>query len=110
MTSGATEALFSAIEAFVHPGDEVLCFDPAYDTYDPAVRLAGGQAVHLPLVPPHFGIDWDQVRAAITPRTRMIILNSPHNPTGAVLSRGRYGQPRGDRPRYRHTAARRRGL
>ncbi|MDQ1302995.1 MAG: methionine transaminase [Pseudomonadota bacterium] len=86
VTSGATEALFSAIEAFVHPGDEVLCFDPAYDTYDPAVRLAGGRAVHLPLVPPLFGIDWDQVRAAITPRTRMIILNSPHNPTGAVLS------------------------
>lgn len=88
VTSGATEALFSAIEAFVHPGDEVLCFDPAYDTYDPAIRLAGGQAVHLPLVPPHFGIDWDQVRAAITPHTRMIILNSPHNPTGAVLSPG----------------------
>lgn len=86
VTSGATEALFSAIEAFVHPGDEVLCFDPAYDTYDPAVRLAGGRAIHLPLVPPRFGIDWDQVRAAITPRTRMIIFNSPHNPTGAVLS------------------------
>ena len=86
VTSGATEALFSAIEAFVHPGDEVLCFDPAYDSYDPAVRLAGGRAVHLPLVPPQFGIDWDQVRASITPRTRMIILNSPHNPTGAVLS------------------------
>lgn len=86
VTSGATEALFSAIEAFVHPGDEVLCFDPAYDTYDPAVRLAGGRAIHLSLVPPHFGIDWDQVRAAITPRTRLIILNSPHNPTGAVLS------------------------
>ncbi|MFZ1624935.1 MAG: pyridoxal phosphate-dependent aminotransferase [Gammaproteobacteria bacterium] len=86
VTSGATEALFSAIEAFVHTGDEVLCFDPAYDTYDPAIRLAGGQAVHLPLVPPHFGIDWNGVRAAITPRTRMIILNSPHNPSGAVLS------------------------
>lgn len=86
VTSGATEALFSAIEAFVHPGDEVLCFDPAYDSYDPAVRLAGGRAVHLALVPPHFAIAWDQVRAAITPRTRMIILNSPHNPSGAVLS------------------------
>jgi len=86
VTSGATEALFSVIEAFVHTGDEVLCFDPAYDTYDPAIRLAGGQAVHLPLVAPHFGIDWNGVRAAITPRTRMIILNSPHNPSGAVLS------------------------
>lgn len=86
VTSGATEALFSAIEAFVHPDDEVLCFDPAYDSYDPAVRLAGGRPVHLPLAAPLFGIDWDRVRAAITPRTRMIILNSPHNPTGAVLS------------------------
>ena len=86
VTSGATSALFSAIEAFVQPGDEVILFDPAYDSYDPAVRLAGGQAVHLPLLPPHFGVDWDRVRDAINPATRMIVLNSPHNPTGAVLS------------------------
>lgn len=85
VTSGATEALFSAIQAFVHPGDEVLVFDPAYDAYDPAIRLAGGRAVHLPLHYPGFSIDWDRVADALTPHTRMIILNSPHNPTGAVL-------------------------
>lgn len=86
ITSGATEALFSAIEAVVQPGDEVLCLDPAYDAYDPAIRLAGGQPVHVPLTPPDFAVDWDRVRAAVTPRTRLLILNSPHNPTGAVLS------------------------
>ena len=86
VTSGATEALFSAIEAVVQPGDEVLCFDPAYDSYDPAIRLAGGRAVHVPLAQPSFSMDWERVRAAITTRTRLLILNSPHNPTGAVLS------------------------
>ena len=86
VTSGATEALFSAIHAVVHGGDEVLCLDPAYDSYDPAIRLAGGRAVHIPLRQPGFGVDWERVRMAITPRTRLLILNSPHNPTGAVLS------------------------
>jgi len=86
VTSGATEALFCAIEAIVQAGDEVLCLDPAYDSYDPAIRLAGGRAVHVPLRQPDFGVDWDRVRTAITPRTRLLILNSPHNPTGAVLS------------------------
>jgi len=86
VTSGATEALFCAIQAVVQAGDEVLCLDPAYDSYDPAIRLAGGQAVHVPLRQPGFGVDWDRVRAAVTPRTRLLILNSPHNPTGAVLS------------------------
>lgn len=86
VTSGATEALFSAIHAVVHGGDEVLCLDPAYDSYDPAIRLAGGRAVHIPLRQPGFGVDWERVRAAVTPRTRLLILNSPHNPTGAVLS------------------------
>jgi methionine aminotransferase len=86
VTSGATEALFCAIEALVHPGDEVLCLDPAYDSYDPAIRLAGGRAVHVPLCAPAFSVDWERVRSAITPRTRLLILNSPHNPTGAVLS------------------------
>lgn len=85
VTSGATSALFSAIEACVHPGDEVIVFDPAYDSYDPAIRLAGGTPVHLPLLAPAFAIDWDRVRDAMTPATRLIILNSPHNPTGAVL-------------------------
>jgi methionine aminotransferase len=86
VTSGATSALFSAIEAFIHPGDEVIVFDPAYDSYDPAIRLAGGTAVHIAMCDADFHIDWDVVRDAINPHTRMIILNSPHNPTGAVLS------------------------
>lgn len=86
VTPGATEALYCAITACVRPGDEVILFDPAYDSYEPAIELSGGRAVHLPLLPPDFAIDWQRVRDAITPRTRMIILNSPHNPTGATLS------------------------
>lgn len=86
VTSGATEALFCAIEAVVQAGDEVVCLDPAYDSYDPAIRLAGGRPVHVPLRQPDFAVDWERVRAALTPRTRLLILNSPHNPTGAVLS------------------------
>lgn len=86
VTSGATEALFSAIGAVVCAGDEVIVFDPAYDSYEPAIELNGGTAVHLALTAPAFSIDWQQVAKAITPKTRMIILNSPHNPTGAVLS------------------------
>jgi methionine aminotransferase len=86
VTSGATEALFSAIEAFVHPGQEVIVFDPAYDSYDPAIRLAGGTAVHVPLRTPDFEIEWQRVDEAINPSTRMIILNTPHNPTGSVLN------------------------
>lgn len=86
ITLGATEALFSAIQALVHAGDEVIVFDPAYDSYDPAVTLAGGTTLHLTLAAPDFSIDWQQVAKAITPRTRLIILNHPHNPTGAVCS------------------------
>jgi len=86
VTSGATEALFAAIGAVVRPGDEVIVFDPAYDSYEPAIELNGGRAVHLALRSPDFAIDWPQVAEALTERTRMIIINSPHNPTGAVLS------------------------
>jgi len=86
VTSGATSALFAAIMAFVHPEDEVIIFDPAYDSYEPSIRLAGGKAIRISLRPPLFAIDWNSVADAITPRTRMMILNSPHNPTGAVLS------------------------
>ena len=86
VTSGATEALFCAIHALVRPGDEVIVFDPAYDSYEAAVELAGGRCVHLTLAAPDFAVDWDAVRAAITARTRLIILNSPHNPTGAVFA------------------------
>lgn len=86
ITSGATEGIYSAIAAFVSPGDEVIVFDPAYDCYDPAIRLNGGIPVHLDLLPPDFAIDWDHVRRVITNKTRMIMINTPHNPTGTVLS------------------------
>ncbi len=85
ITLGATEAIFSAIAALVGPGDEVLVFDPAYDSYDPAVRVAGARCVHLPLAPPDFRYDWERVRAALTARTRLIIINSPHNPACTVM-------------------------
>jgi len=85
ITSGATEAIFDAIQALVHSGDEVIMFDPAYDCYDPAVALAGGRSIHIPLQQPEYRIDWDQVRENISARTRMIIINSPHNPCGTVL-------------------------
>jgi methionine aminotransferase len=80
VTLGATESIYSAIQAVVGPGDEVIMFDPSYDSYDPAVRLAGGRCVRLPLMPPTFRYDWDRVRAAINDRTRLILFNSPHNP------------------------------
>jgi len=86
VTSGATEALFAAIAAVVHPGDEVIVLDPCYDSYEPAIELAGGRAVHVPLSLPDFSVDWQRVKDAITPKTRLIMINSPHNPTGAVLS------------------------
>ncbi len=85
VTSGATEALFAAIGAVVGPGDEVIVFDPAFDSYEPAIELNGGTAVHVPMTPPGFTIDWDRVAEAVRPCTRMIIVNSPHNPTGSVL-------------------------
>ncbi len=88
LTCGATEALFSAIQAVVDRGDEVIVFDPAYDAYEPVVRLAGGRCVRIPLMPPGFSIDWEHVRAALTPRTRLVILNNPHNPACAVHNRG----------------------
>lgn len=87
VTSGATEALFAAIHAVVRPGDEVIVLDPCYDSYEPAIELAGGRAVHIPLLAPEFGIDWQRVRDAITPRTRLFMMNSPQNPTGATISR-----------------------
>lgn len=86
ITAGGTEALFSAIAAFVKHGDEVIVFNPAYDSYDPSIRLNGGLPIHIKLKPPHFGIDWEEVKSKITVRTRMIMINTPHNPTGAILS------------------------
>lgn len=86
ITLGATEALYSVIQATVGAADEVIVFDPSYDSYNPAVRLAGARPVRLPLQLPDFRYDWDRVRAAITPRTRLIIINSPHNPACTVTS------------------------
>ncbi len=87
VTSGGTEALFCAIQATVHAGDETILLDPAYDSYEPSVLLAGGCAVRVPLLRPTFRVDWQRVHEAITPRTRLLVLNFPHNPTGAVLVR-----------------------
>lgn len=86
VTSGATEALLVAIQAVVHPGDEVIVFDPAYDSYEPAVALCQGITRHIPLLAPTYGIDWQRLQDAINPRTRLLILNTPHNPTGSVVS------------------------
>ena len=85
VTPGATEAIYCAVTAVVQPGDEVIMFDPVYDCYDPAVRLSGGVPVHLTLEAPHYRIDWTAVERAITPRTRLVMINSPHNPTGTIL-------------------------
>jgi methionine transaminase len=88
--TGATEGLFSAIQAIVRPGDEVIVFDPAYDSYEPAVTLAGGRTVHVPLAISgdgfDFSIDWQRLEDALNERTRLVIINFPHNPTGAILS------------------------
>ena len=86
ITSGATEAIFDTLTALVHPGDEVLLFQPAYDSYVPAIQLSGGTPVFVTLRPPDYRIDWDAARRALTPRTRAIVLNSPHNPTGMILT------------------------
>lgn len=85
VTAGATQALFTAFAAFVRPGDEVIIFAPCYDSYLPAIETAGGIVVSSHLHFPDYKPDWDQVRGLITPRTRMIVINSPHNPTGSVL-------------------------
>jgi methionine aminotransferase len=86
VTSGATEALFVAIAAVVHAGDEVIVLDPCYDSYEPAIELNGGRVVHVALDPRDFSPDWQRIKDAITPRTRMILINTPHNPCGSVWS------------------------
>jgi len=83
---GATEGIFCAIAACINPGDEVIVFDPCYDSYEPAITLAGGVTVHLPLSQGSFSINWERVNSAITTRSRMIIINSPHNPSGSTVS------------------------
>jgi methionine aminotransferase len=87
VTSGATEAIFCAIQALVRRDDEVIVFDPCYDSYEPSITLAGGRTIHLPLTAQDFGIDWDRLQSALSNRTRLVIVNSPHNPSGALLTR-----------------------
>lgn len=86
VTSGATEALFAAVTALVHPGDEVLLFQPMYDSYVPAVQLSGGVPRFATLRGPDYRIDWDEVRRLVGGRTRVIMINSPHNPTATIWS------------------------
>ncbi len=88
VTSGGTEAIFDAVAALVHPGDEVIVFEPCYDSYVPAVEVNGGKAVVVSLRYPDYAVPWDEVRAAVTPRTRMIVINSPHNPAAVILDAG----------------------
>lgn len=85
ITAGATQAIFTAIAATIHPGDEVIVFDPSYDSYAPSVQSFGGIVVPIALKAPKFNIDWDEVNNAITAKTKLLIINSPHNPTGKVL-------------------------
>ncbi len=87
ITPGATIAIFVAIQALIHAEDEVIIFAPCYDSYGPSVKLVGGKAVHISLTAPQFSVDWNRVKDAINDRTRMIIVNTPHNPSGAIWSR-----------------------
>jgi methionine aminotransferase len=84
VTTGSTEGLFAVLTALVHPGDEVLMFQPAYDSYTPAVQLSGGTPRYVTLRHPDYSIDWDEVRNAVSARTKVIIVNTPHNPTGMM--------------------------
>jgi methionine aminotransferase len=92
VTAGATQAIFTAIAAFVGPGDEAIAFEPVYDSYGPSVETVGGTLVRLPLSFPDYRIDWAAVRRAITPKTRAILINSPHNPTGSLIDADDLGQ------------------
>lgn len=87
LTAGATQALYCAITAFIHPGDEAIVLKPAYDSYEPTIRINGGKPVLVQLQGEDYSVDWNKVRSAITSRTKMIIINTPHNPTGTVLSK-----------------------
>lgn len=87
ITPGATQGIFCAIQAVIRSGDEVIIFDPCYDSYAPSVELAGGRCVHVQLGLQDFSLDFERIEAALSPRTRMIVLNTPHNPSGALVSR-----------------------
>ncbi|MCC7031323.1 MAG: methionine aminotransferase [Acidobacteria bacterium] len=86
VTSGATAGLYATLTALVHSGDEVVIFEPCYDSYVPVIRLSGGTPVFVSLRHPDYAVDWDEVRRALTPRTRLILVNTPHNPTGVTWS------------------------
>lgn len=86
VTAGATQALYATISAIIKEDDEVIVFEPAYDSYVPAIKMNGGRAIFIKLKAPNFGIDWDAVNKSINSKTKMLILNSPHNPTGTILS------------------------
>ena len=87
ITPGATIGIFSAIQAIVYAGDEVIIFDPSYDSYAPSIQLVGATPIHIPLNAPSFSVDWNKVKDAISPKTKMIIVNTPHNPSGAIWSK-----------------------
>ena len=87
ITAGGTQAIYTAINALVHKGDEVIVFEPAYDCYVPAVVMAGGNPITVPLAFPDYAIDWNQVKKLINAKTKMIIINTPHNPTGQTLKK-----------------------
>ncbi|SFR02639.1 methionine aminotransferase [Enterobacter sp. kpr-6] len=90
VTAGATEALYAAITALVRAGDEVICFDPSYDSYAPAVELSGGVLKRIALQPPHFAVDWQAFAALLSDKTRLVILNTPHNPSATVWTKADY--------------------
>jgi methionine aminotransferase len=88
ITAGATQAIFTAISAIVREGDEVIIFEPAYDCYQPAIELNGGKTIYLQLKAPDYSIDWEQFKKVVNYRTKMIIINTPHNPTGSIMTAG----------------------
>ncbi|HAB74278.1 MAG TPA: methionine aminotransferase, partial [Pantoea sp.] len=103
VTAGATEALYAAITALVRPGDEVICFDPSYDSYAPAVELSGGVLKRIALQPPGFRVDWSAFAALLSSKTRLVILNTPHNPSATVWRKADFAalwQAIGDREIY----------
>ncbi|MEX2591010.1 MAG: aminotransferase class I/II-fold pyridoxal phosphate-dependent enzyme, partial [Chitinophagales bacterium] len=86
ISPGATQAIFTALQALVHPGDEVIVFTPAYDSFIPGIKLAGGKAVVVPTYKPDFEPDWEKFEAAISPKTKAVLVNTPHNPSGRCFS------------------------
>ncbi|MFY0604330.1 MAG: aminotransferase class I/II-fold pyridoxal phosphate-dependent enzyme [Flavobacteriaceae bacterium] len=87
ITSGATQAIYSIISTFIRPDDEVILFKPAYDCYEPAIHINGGKAVSIQLLHPEYAVDWTEVNTAITDKTKMIIINTPQNPSGSIFSK-----------------------